>query len=78
MGYGLGEIGGVQESWLVFKACLCQTDKWSILMCWKASKGGRRPAWMSKELLTKLKHKKEVCKWYKQGQITWEKYTATL
>jgi len=47
-------------------------------MCWKASKGGRRPAQISRELLTKLKHKKKVCKWCKEGQMTWEKYRATL
>lgn len=26
------------------------------------------------QLLAKLKHKKEVYRWWKQGQITWEKY----
>ncbi|GAB0204864.1 mitochondrial enolase superfamily member 1 [Grus japonensis] len=40
----------------------------------KSSKGGRRPAWMSKELLEKLKGKKEVYRMWKKGLATWEEY----
>ena len=29
---------------------------------------------MSKELLAKLKHKKEACRGWKQGRVTWEEY----
>lgn len=35
----------------------------------KSSKDGRRSAWMSKELLTKLGHKKEGYKRWKKGQV---------
>jgi len=38
----------------------------------KSSKGGRRPAWMSKELLVKLKWKRKVYGMWKEGQATWE------
>ena len=40
----------------------------------KSGKNARRPAWMSKELLAKLKHKKEACRGWKQGRVTWEEY----
>jgi len=38
----------------------------------KSSKGGRRPAWISKELAAKLKWKKKVYGTQKEGQATWE------
>lgn len=37
-------------------------------------KGGRKTAWVNKELLTKLKHKEEAYKRWKQGQVTQEEY----
>jgi len=40
----------------------------------KSSKGGRRSAWMSKELLLKLKWKRKVYEMWKEGQATWEEY----
>ncbi|GAB0208111.1 mitochondrial enolase superfamily member 1 [Grus japonensis] len=40
----------------------------------KTSTGGRRPAWMSKELLEKLKGKKEAYRMWKKGKATWEEY----
>ena len=33
---------------------------------------------MNKELLEKLKHKKEACRGWKQGQTTWEGYRETV
>jgi len=41
----------------------------------KSYKNARRPAWMSKELLDKIKHKKEAYRGWKQGQAAWEEYT---
>jgi len=46
---------GVQESWSVFKNHFLHAQDWCITMGKKSSKGGRRPAWMRKELLAKLK-----------------------
>jgi len=40
----------------------------------KSSKGARRPAWMNKELLAKLRWKRKVCGMWKEGQATWEEY----
>lgn len=40
----------------------------------ESSKNGRRPAWMNKELLDKLKHKREAYRGWKQRHIAWEEY----
>ena len=51
---------GAQESWLIFKDHLLQAQESPIPMRRKSGKNARRPAWMNKELLAKLKHKKEA------------------
>ncbi|GAB0209397.1 mitochondrial enolase superfamily member 1 [Grus japonensis] len=65
---------GAQESWSIFKHHFLQAQDWCILKSKKSSKGSRRPAWMSKELLEKLKGKKEVYRMWKKGLATWEEY----
>ncbi|GAB0207304.1 hypothetical protein GRJ2_003196000 [Grus japonensis] len=65
---------GVQESWSIFKHHFLLAQDQCILKNRKTSKGGRRPAWMSKELLEKLKGKKEVYRMWKKGLATWEEY----
>ncbi|PKU32184.1 glycerol kinase [Limosa lapponica baueri] len=40
----------------------------------KTGKGSRRPVWLSRELLKKLKWKKEVYSAWKKGLTTWEDY----
>ena len=40
----------------------------------KSGKEGRRPAWLSKDLLVKLKYKKEMHRQGKQGHISCEEY----
>ena len=74
------DLGGseVQESWLIFKHRFLQAQEQCIPMSKKSSKGGRRPAWMNKELLAKLKQKKEVYRRWKQGQATWEEYRDVI
>lgn len=37
----------------------------------KSGKTARRPAWVKKELLAKLKHSKESHREWKQGQVAW-------
>ncbi|GAB0189727.1 hypothetical protein GRJ2_001438000 [Grus japonensis] len=65
---------GAQESWLVFEGHLLQAQEQCIPTKRKLGKNTRRPAWMNKELLDKLKHKKEACRGWKQGQVAWEEY----
>ena len=40
----------------------------------KSSKGARRSAWISKELLEKLKWKREVHSMWRKGLATWEEH----
>jgi len=51
---------GAQESWLLFKYHFLHAQAQCIPISNKPSKGGRRSTWMSKELLAKLKWKKNV------------------
>ena len=51
---------GAQESWLIFKDHLLQAQESSIAKNQKLGKNARRSVWMNKELLAKLKDKKEV------------------
>lgn len=46
-------------------------------MCKKLGKEGRRPAWLCKDHLVKLKHKKEINMQWKQGHTSWEEYRDT-
>ena len=39
-----------------------------------SGKGGRRPAWMNKELMNELKVKKKVHKMWKEGLSTWKEH----
>ena len=63
-----------QGSWLIFKNYLLQAQERCVPTKRKSGKNARRPAWRNKELLDKLKHKKEACRGWKQGQVAWEEY----
>jgi len=65
---------GVQESWLLFKHHFLRTQDWCIPLSKKSSKGGRRPAWISKELLAELRRKRKVHRMCKEDQAAWEEY----
>lgn len=71
------ERKGVQGIWLIFKDLLFQTQEKSNSAC-KSSQGGRRPAWMNKLVLAKMKYKKEAYRKWKQGQVTWKEYRDTV
>jgi len=43
-------------------------------MCKKSGGEGRRPTRLSKDLLVKLKHKKEMHRQWNQGHVSWEEY----
>ncbi|GAB0188477.1 hypothetical protein GRJ2_001313000 [Grus japonensis] len=72
------EERGAQESWLVFKDHLLQAQEQHIPTKRMSGKKARRPAWMNKELLDKLKHKKEAYRGWKQGQVAWEECRETV
>ncbi|KFV16613.1 hypothetical protein N340_06497, partial [Tauraco erythrolophus] len=69
---------GAQESWLIFKDHLLQVQEWCIPTKRKSGRNTRRPAWMNKELLDQLRHKKKVYRGWKQGQVAWEEYRAIV
>ncbi|KAJ7400195.1 hypothetical protein BTVI_107529 [Pitangus sulphuratus] len=68
------EDKGIQESWSIFKYHFHQAQNQCITMTKKSGKGGRRPVWMSRELLANLKQKKEIYGMWKMGQATWIDY----
>ncbi|GAB0186733.1 mitochondrial enolase superfamily member 1 [Grus japonensis] len=50
-------------------------SRWrEVILPLYSSEEGRRPAWMSKELLEELQGKKEVYRMWKKGLATWEEY----
>ncbi|KFZ57322.1 hypothetical protein N321_09184, partial [Antrostomus carolinensis] len=69
---GVLEGKEAQESWLTFKYLFLQAQVLCIPK--KSGKSGRKPAWMSKELMEKLKGKREVYEMWKKGLATWEEY----
>ncbi|GAB0204644.1 mitochondrial enolase superfamily member 1 [Grus japonensis] len=69
---------GAQDSWLIFKDHLLQAQERCIPTKTKLSKTTKRPPWMNKELLGKVKLKKEAYRGWKQGQVAWEEYRETV
>ncbi|GAB0197899.1 mitochondrial enolase superfamily member 1 [Grus japonensis] len=69
---------GAQDSWLIFKDHLLQAQGQCIPTKRKSSKSSKRPLWMNRDLLGKVKQKKEAYRGWKQGQVTWEKYRETV
>ncbi|GAB0206940.1 mitochondrial enolase superfamily member 1 [Grus japonensis] len=69
---------GAQDSWLIFKGQLLQAQERCIPTKRKSGKNTKRPPWMNKELLGKVKQKKEAYRGWKQGQVAWEEYRETV
>ncbi|GAB0202834.1 hypothetical protein GRJ2_002749000 [Grus japonensis] len=72
------EGSGAQDSWLIFKHHLLQAQERYIPTKRKSSKTTKRPLWMNKELLSKVKQKKEAYRGWKQGQVAWKEYRETV
>ncbi|GAB0186222.1 mitochondrial enolase superfamily member 1 [Grus japonensis] len=65
---------GAEQSWQIFKDPFHRAQELSIPRCKKSGKEGKRPTWLSRDLLVKLKGKKEIHRHWKQGQVSWEEY----
>jgi len=65
---------GVQECWSQFKRHFLHTQERCIPLRKKSNKGGRRPAWLNKELLAEIRWKRKVHGMWKERQATWEEY----
>ncbi|GAB0202677.1 hypothetical protein GRJ2_002733300 [Grus japonensis] len=69
---------GAQDSWLVFKGHLLQAQERCIPTKRKSSKTTKRPPWMNKDLLGKVKQNQEAYRGWKQGQVAWEEYRENV
>ena len=63
---------GAEEIWQLFKATFLRAQELSVLICKKSGKEGRMLECLSKVLLVKLKHKREMHTQWKQGHTSWE------
>ena len=61
---------GAEQSWQIFKYALHRVQELSIPRCKKSDKEGKRPAWLSRDWLVKLKGKKEMYRQWKQEQVS--------
>ncbi|KFM02997.1 hypothetical protein AS27_15497, partial [Aptenodytes forsteri] len=68
---------GAEQSWQIFKDTFYRPQELLIPTCKKSVKEGKTLAWMSQDLLVKLKGKKEMHRQWKQGQVSWEEYRDT-
>jgi len=50
---------GVQEGWTFFKEEVLKTQEQAVPMCRKTNRWGRGPTWLNRELLLRLREKKE-------------------
>jgi len=66
--------GTAEQSWQIFKDTFHRVQEHSVPRCKKSGKEGKRPAWLSQDLLVKLKSKRELHRQWKQGQVSWEEY----
>ena len=64
----------VQEAWMVLKMEILKAQEQAVPEYHQASHRGRRPVWMNKELLLRLRKKKRIYVLWKKGQATWGDY----
>ncbi|KFQ44814.1 hypothetical protein N333_11559, partial [Nestor notabilis] len=65
---------GAQDCWLIFKGHLLHAQECCVLTRRKCCRRARRPPWMDKELLRKLRGNKGAYRRWKRGQAAWEYY----
>ncbi|KFW11305.1 hypothetical protein N327_10989, partial [Fulmarus glacialis] len=65
---------GAEQNWQIFKDAFRRAQELSIPSYKESGKEGKRPASLSRDLLVKLKDKKEMHRQWKQGQVSWEEY----
>ncbi|GAB0178727.1 hypothetical protein GRJ2_000338000 [Grus japonensis] len=69
---------GTQDNWLIFKGHLLRAQEQCIPTKRKLSINTKRPPWMTREILGKVKQKKEAHRKWKQGQVAWEEYREAI
>jgi len=68
---------GAEQSWQIFKDDFQRAQELSVPRCEKLGKEGKGPAWLSRDLLVKLKGKRDPRRQWKQGQGSCEEYRDT-
>ncbi|KFZ66869.1 hypothetical protein N338_11098, partial [Podiceps cristatus] len=63
-----------EEGWLLFKDAFLRAQELSVPLKKKVGRRGRKPAWLGKDLLAKLREKKVKYKVWKQGCLAWKEY----
>jgi len=58
-----------EQSYQIFKDTFHRAQDLSVPMCKKSGKEGKRPAWQSRDLLVKLKGKRELHRQWKQDRF---------
>ncbi|KFQ36182.1 hypothetical protein N331_00749, partial [Merops nubicus] len=66
-----------EQSWQIFKHAYHRAQELLIPSCRKSGREGKRPAWLSQDLLVRVKDKMRLQKQWKQGQVSWEEYSDT-
>lgn len=69
---------GEEQNWQIFKDIVRTGEELPILRCMKLWKEGKSLAWVSKELLVKLRRKKEMHRHWKHRQVSWEEYRDSV
>jgi len=69
---------GTRDNQLDFKDHFFQAQDQSIPRGRMSRKGARRPAWLNRELLGRLKWKRKVYRSWKEGLATWEEYKTVV
>ncbi|KFO80819.1 hypothetical protein N303_05322, partial [Cuculus canorus] len=65
---------GAEQSWQIFKDVFHKAQENSVPKCRTFGMEGKTPAWLSQDLLVKLKDKRKLHRQCKQGQGTWYMY----
>ena len=64
--------GTGEQNWQIFKDAFHRAQELLVPGCKKSGKEGKRPAWLSGDLLVRLKSKRELHRQGKQGRVSWE------
>jgi len=65
-------LRGAEQSWQIFKDTSYRAQKLSVPRYKESGKEGKRPAWLSQDLLVTLKGKRDLHRQWKQGRVSWE------
>jgi len=68
----------VEQSWQLPKDTFPRAQELSIPQQKKSSRGGKKLAWLSKDLLAKLRENNKNYRQWKQRWVAWEEYRDAI